>query len=674
MRKPITLTTILIFTVLFGFLLSFFYWNQAYPFYFVWDMDLLTTEDVIEVSTGHHPIHMNHPGFGMYLIFAWTHKIAYWLGYISILKFKDLANALNPVNAVAELQSFLRGHSPIIVFSIPFFLWLALIEIFNPSRFIKLFLFILLALQQGLFYHATMIRSELYSLFFWSLSIFFLAKAITSRKKQTFYLVTTGIFIGLCYHTKTQTIFFIFLVPLLFFLFDPEQKIAHSKISKLALINFLLFIFLLIAGYCVNIHGRFWTFASTYQLNFLGLFFALIFFLIFIFYKKYPQIEPLVFISTGWIGTVFTYFFMYARPKTSLDYIFYLSKVLYFRANNQELANFNLNAVINKISYAFFSNPILFGTTLTLLGTAFFYSKKKQRFFIGTIILLTLINLATAHRTYLQDELIRELILVFLSAFFILFLLQKTKKNSLMHFSCVFFLFLIPLVNFTHSCLMAKRLDINFNRKGYILPMLFRQIYSHEEYQEIMDTKYSTHFDKYEGLKPVAAKHIIHFKQIRRDADFILLNQTITHQNIGLLSEGFQVWTDKPQHKLIQIPEVLRESILIDNSRLPIKPFFANEDLIYTEEQYSTLLKTIKGRRKLSVITRLDLEVYFFADPKVIRELHNPYIEPKNLHVKISDGKDTIHLQGALIKKYVEIPTALLKRTFFIIRKTIYPY
>src|SRR5690349_7141065 len=82
--------------------------SLALPYYTNWDMDLLASVDTLVVNGGDLPVHIAHPGFGLYLINAATQRLAHAAGWLSVVRLEDLTGALDPMAAVAEHTAVLR--------------------------------------------------------------------------------------------------------------------------------------------------------------------------------------------------------------------------------------------------------------------------------------------------------------------------------------------------------------------------------------------------------------------------------------------------------------------------------------------------------------------------------------------------------------------------------------
>lgn len=132
-----------------------------YPYYFIWDMDHITTLDTVSIQSGLLPDQIAHPSFGMNLLLFFSEKVAHLFNIVSVLNLGEVSNSLNPLAAMAELTDFIRLHSPFLALGIAFLLSMTIYLMFDLSGRYLLFFLIFLGTQESLIYHSSMIRSEL---------------------------------------------------------------------------------------------------------------------------------------------------------------------------------------------------------------------------------------------------------------------------------------------------------------------------------------------------------------------------------------------------------------------------------------------------------------------------------------------------------------------------------
>lgn len=207
-------------------------WSQVllvlnYPSYVSWDMDHITVLDAILINSNQLPDHFAHPGLGLQIMTAqvlkWLHFFA--LGPSPLLE--TLENSLNPVLVVATLTDHLRLFTAFIGVLSAIFLWATLRPFLRVSAWFEPFLFALLLFQVQLGVLGPIIRTETYCLFFFSLHLFFFSRALCfsrSTRENSLQMLAAGIFLGLSFLTKVQSVLFLIFVPIFYFFFRSQSS------------------------------------------------------------------------------------------------------------------------------------------------------------------------------------------------------------------------------------------------------------------------------------------------------------------------------------------------------------------------------------------------------------------------------------------------------------------
>ena len=128
--------------------------SKEYPYYFQWDMDLTSTVDGLMLGSGQMPAHINHTGFGMYLLQTATIGLARQTDAISVSSLEEVSSSLDPLSGVAELTTFLRLHSPFVGVALVLLAWAALSILFQPTRLVSIMALAVLSTMTSLLYHA----------------------------------------------------------------------------------------------------------------------------------------------------------------------------------------------------------------------------------------------------------------------------------------------------------------------------------------------------------------------------------------------------------------------------------------------------------------------------------------------------------------------------------------
>lgn len=197
---------------------AYLWLSGRFPFYFIWDMDLATVLDVVALRSGLHPDHVNHPGFGMYLVLELWIRLTQAFGMVSAVSLDALAGAMSPLACVAELTEAVRVLSPIMCLASAFSLGLALSRLLRLPVFLVPLVYAALLSQSSFFYHASMNRTELYAIFYWSLGLLALACSAngSNGRARVAWILGSGLCLGLAMLTKLQIVLYVLATPFFF--------------------------------------------------------------------------------------------------------------------------------------------------------------------------------------------------------------------------------------------------------------------------------------------------------------------------------------------------------------------------------------------------------------------------------------------------------------------------
>lgn len=225
--------------------------NQAYPYYLSWDMDLITSIDLLMIQSQKLHVHFAHPGTGLYLILKPIHYVANQLGLVNTLNLSDLSAAHNPSLAMAQVTAFARVVSPFIVTFICIFLSFTVFLTGQSSIFFRFLVLALIFSGYWVIQQATFIRTETFAWLHLSLAILFAMLAAKSRSpnKKNIFLGLVGIFFGLTYYTKIQSLPTLALPLIVFVIYNNiPLSIEGSYNKKLSLITLTTFLILILAS------------------------------------------------------------------------------------------------------------------------------------------------------------------------------------------------------------------------------------------------------------------------------------------------------------------------------------------------------------------------------------------------------------------------------------------
>ena len=667
-----------------------------YPYYFIWDMDHITCLDTVLIQSGLLPDLICHPSFGMYLPLFFSEKIAHFFGIISALDLTDITGSLNPLAAMAELTDFVRLHSPFLSVGIALLLCMAMQVIFGMSRWLALFFLVFLGVQESLTYHSSMVRTELYSVFYWSGAVLTTAMAAkaTRQVSRMLFLLATGLLLGLSWLTKIQSLFYLAEAPVLLllmfsFLQDFHKQEHQNLTSKgafwalaVSLFNVGVFLLLCIVSYSTPIPQGVPTWAVAFRVTPVAVMFFLALLSLFLCQlylsmtnKAYSDAFRLFsffsVIGAGFILSFAFYFLLYSDAALSLQYILLNFKMVFLRVPHSALRIPPADYIHDFLLYVRY-NPTLFIVHLALtLLLVFGYLCRFVRITNYQVALclvatsVAFVNAAVATRPILRDILWREVLVNFLNLFYFAILLSRATRYRLTLTRIGGgLLILLFLVNCAHTCDMPERIDANYPHYGWQEGKFFSGAYDGNQlkYSEIMREKYNNTTTWVAGAK--AVDH----RRIRRIVDFVFKNQVITHRNIGIVFEGFSAWSADLDYKITAVPPELRTAILVDNASVkPKSKTFFKEEYVREHSEYMDKFKKSSTAGVISVLTRPDLKIFLFVEAGDVSGLVSDKIAQTPYKIVLQNTEQTIELQGLEIKNYCEI--RFRQKFFFVICK-----
>jgi len=675
--------------------------SQDYPYYFIWDMDYIAAVDTVLIQSGLLADHICHPGFGMNFLLFFSEKIAHLFSVVSALDLEELAGSLNPLAAMVELTDFIRLHSPFLSVGIAVLLSMAMQVMFGRSRWSLLFFLVFLGMQESLAYHSSMVRTELYSVFYWSgavLTMAIAAKAAGNVKRYVVLLVT-GLLLGLCLLSKVQSLFYLAAVPVLlllaFSIFQDSQKQGHRNITRrgvfwilaVSLFNVVAFLILGIASYSTPWPHNIPSWASDFRITPIAVLFFLVLlslFLcqLFLYAAKKVSSDTFRFscffsiIAAGFILSFALYFLLYSDAGVSLDYALLNFKIAFFRVPAPELLQdpARLAYASNFLLYLY-HNPVLFIVNIALnvllvLGYRFGFVRitKGQLVLCLLVTVIAFVNIAAATRPILRDTLWKEVLLNFLNLFYFAILISRAVRyRPILARVGGGLLVVLFLVNCIHAHNVPNRLDAEVNYYGWEQDKWFSRVYAgnQRKYEEIMLKKYNR------TTAWVARNKAVDHRRIRRIVDFVFKNQVITHRNIGIVFEGFNTWSEDSDYKIVDAPAALRGAILVDNASVELKrKTFFKEEHARKKSWYPYKFKRPSSSGRMSVLTRPDLKIFLFVYADDVPRLVSEEIVQAPYKIILRNAEQSVELQGLEIKNYCEIPLdKIAQKFFFVIRR-----
>jgi hypothetical protein len=670
--------------------------NKSYPYYHIWDMDYITALDTVLIQSDMRPGQNCHPSFGMYLILNFSEKIAHYFGVLSAINLDELGSCLNPLSAMAELTDFVRLHSPFLALAIAGFLAMSLRRIFNISSAYSLLFFAVLGIQGSLLYHSCIIRSEFYSVFFWSISLFAVSIAVKSKDGiwRVIALLLTGVLLGLTFFTKIQSIFYVLIAPLFFiqlvFLFEEDQQEERPAITgkrvftaiSVSISNLLAFIILGVISYHTSIPRGVRTWAISFGIQpiavafFLG-FFSLVALQLFLILRNktnsdiFRMSSYLGLIASGFLGSFLLYFLLFTDAGASARHILLHFKLALLREprslNNPETSDY----VPNLVSFIYsniFTIIVVFGLNLFLLIgrlRGLIKISRKQIFFCLAGTAICFFNVAFATRSNIRDILWKEMVFSFLILFLIGIILKKAVRYRPLLVKCFSVLLaVIILVNFFYARDMPRRVDAEFSTYGWQKDKWTVRIYTGNQpkYASMISNIYNS------SMLKVATSQAMYYKEIRRMSEFVFNNQDITLRNIGILFDGFSVWTADRDYKIVEAPQALRAHIVVDSASAEFRkkrPY--RKEYVKKHRGFIDRYQKYSTAGQISVLTRSDLGVYIFVQPSDALDLLSKKMVRTPYKITVSNKKESIELVGLEIKDYCGISLDKLRNKYFFV-------
>ncbi|QWR78225.1 hypothetical protein [Candidatus Magnetomonas plexicatena] len=662
------------------------------------------------------PSNLTHPGYGLKFLLFFIQKIGYLTGAISVSDLSSLNFSLNPIICIAELTDFNRLVSPFLALSIVVFLWASLEVYFKPDFKLSIFMLLFLGLEESLIYHSSMIRSELYSVFYICAEVFFVLLAAKTQKRsvKTISLIIAGMLSGLAFLTKVQAfVLTAFLLPLLTCLVlyaseSGENDTAHQRMPLwlfiVSVFNTVTMGILLFNAYnfimpdeltllFTGVYGfTKFSLSFTVMLGSLFIFTTVVYFV----KKFYGNIgKTVVFVNLMILGFILSVFSHYLLLKsTSSCYVYLLADLKAVFFNPLYTGTGGFMSYFDKTSHQFMYNPTLFITNLLLIAFLIsgYFLKLIRALWIEIVILTAVcffcfLNIFIGTRFILRDVLWAEIFTNFLSLFIFLFIMLRLVKFRRV-FSTAFiglFIFLF-YINALHSKEMPIRINANYNTYGW--KILLTQVYCNSPYEyyfsEPMVNSYRMNLTE-DALRE-AAKSTENYKRKKYAAAFVFPGVNLNLRHIGYVAKTRPVWTDLLYVRIADFPDILKDAMVIDvlsalgdkNATLPF--YFdpqsvtsTDKELFYQSENQDKLRKGKKSG-VLPVLTRQDLDIYLFVDKADFQKLTKT-ADAKPLTIKLFAQNAYYEYSGIKIDKYTELElNKFTKRYFFVIKNNYHNF
>ncbi|MCZ8156446.1 MAG: hypothetical protein O9264_10035 [Leptospira sp.] len=640
-------------------------------------MDHTVTLDMIGIHSGHIPAHINHPSFGLYFLLFIIQSFFYKLGVLTSINVFHLNQAVNPILPLFNLTQFNRLISPFIVTAIVIFsLLIVSINLKNKNRYLICIFLVFTFSQLGLLYHAGLVRSELYAIFYLVLSFWLL----NTKFKYRFFL--TGVFLGLSLLTKIQSVFLILMIILYQFLkpklverYRPNHRYEQSLPLWINILCLIVFLMMTRLGLQTLIPEGYATFATPEQFKLNKFFYLFLiylvlsslisFFCFFIFSSKIIPISKFLFIKSKQnsfiaLGILSSFLFHFAIGfdiEQSFEYLLYDFKIIFIRETYNQIPFLELIKL-------FFSRDILaeyyFSLLINLLLSVALSIKlfsTQKRFLICLLIGVDL--LFFLHSSLGTRDIYRDFIWIEIPLNLMIILKVLTLINYHMFyriFAVTFFLLSI-ITNIYRTNFLIPILNSEFNLYGWNVEKIFKPVYGDQwGYGKLINTRF---------MDKLAEQRMSNFlgdlNEVQNNACFVMSATHCNDQNISVLFPGAPA-TLGDRSFFRSIDPFLENSIIYRLSGDPNSvKFNFRKELIEQEIDVSGKIETDRSSA-ISILNRLDLEIYYFR--KSDSSLRN-----NKLTAEVTTEKVSYFYSGKLLEAGTKIPVILIADGDFILIK-----
>jgi len=678
--------------------------SRAFPYYFLWDMDLVVGLDCLLIGGGLLPDHIHHTGFGLYLLTSWAHLGAYAWGLVSALDLGQLAQALNPLVCLAELIDFLRRLSPWACLGLVLLLWSCLRVMFRPGLVLGLLSLLALGALPSLLYQAALIRTELYSLLFWAaavLSLVLAARAAGPRRLA--WLGVAGLLLGLTLLTKVQSAFYVAAAPLFYplagFLAESEPAAlwpaptsrAATLALALALFGLAAFALVLWRAYAIPIPEGIGAFMFRFEVGLtkrallvLALLVGLPAYLAWGLRRGrtagrvYAAAGGLAWLLLGFMGSLAMHFLVLGDPGQAWRYLLLDFKMTFLREG------FHLGLLGQRwdlFSYCWLT-VLAHLASLGLLAWANFRRQNASlRRVLYTALLLSALAFAgvlLSDRFILRDLVWVETLLTFLTLCYLLAAARFLSHRWAAPLAATGLAGALALAALLGSLSMPSQIDANVNQYGWSPARYFQGVFgaNQRRFDQIMRQRYGGRdlpaSWAFSELGAQAYRHA----EIRRLWGFVLRNLGPDLKRVGAVLPGQPMWLGRPGWRIKTAPPELARALLIDAHGLPPSPRgFLQKELIWRHSEYLDKAAPPPEEPALALLPRSDLQVYVFVPPERLEALRRTGLSPgrESPRIQATKSEQVIHLIGLEVTRYSVLPLAALGQDYFLVIRPRYP-
>tara|TARA_B100000959_G_C14961269_1_gene615900 strand:- start:586 stop:1908 length:1323 start_codon:yes stop_codon:yes gene_type:complete len=419
------------------------------------------------------------------------------------------------------------------------------------------------------------------------------------------------------------------------------------------------------------------------------------------FHKPVSEYATIIIIlSFGFLFSFLLHFFVFHDPAMSFNYMLYDFKVIFFRNAFYDASSLFSNVIAKSGHYY---QELIVNISIT---TLLLYLMKKKYINIKSTTIVALISLSIilymniifATRIWsLQDRIWIDYPLNIYNAIVLCTIYKNVEIDKVkFRYISLFLFFSIILINLNRMTIVGElfKHKIHFYRWQHQRWSFGVYSGNQSKYTELIKSKHTE--DSADLAMKMARLHSLR----KSDAQFVFPNQKFDQKHIGILSKDFSVLIEKPHYKIIDYPQELRNSIIVDNLSLDVsnRKFLTPESESFSINRL-TFRSDTSNSRILAISPRLDLDVYFFTnnfpDGQVITKNKGAILEMKEYYwvntikaiddfynrgikpipeILISDGKQEQIFQGYYIDSYTELNLDSIKAEgFFVIKQVSLP-
>ena len=459
--------------------------HLSLPFYSLHDMDHITLIDLLCLNSGQHPVHLIHPGAGMFFVLHWMERVFNLFSLSPIISFSDLKNSLEPMLIVANKVTYLRWVHHVALISIMACLFYFIRKIQKGWPFFLSGTLYCFSMQFFWYFNPSRLRTETFSILFFSIAVAIIGYEFSRKNKNFLNYIFIILFLSLCYITKIQALFII-MTAFIFLIFFYPKEVLPIKNPSLVLNrwNFAFIILLSILSLSFEIDAM--VRHKYFKLNYVGLF--LLFLLVFCSIKKIKTQNNLLnyfysslsihlpLCTTIFISTVF----LSSTTMNSINGLFvqffiYI-KIIFFRFYDEIFTKWLLDHV-NPMRNLKIYWPYLILVGILFIGNTYnFYCKKRVKEFMCYILisLLLIFNILIGTRSSAGDSIWNH-VFIFIFIFSSLRIFLDSTSSLILKRSMNLLVLLISI----------------FLTSKYLPSFLKRPLYTYHDYDRFFQEVYT---------------------------------------------------------------------------------------------------------------------------------------------------------------------------------------